>query len=217
MNPEKKHKIAVDKARRENREVVGTKHFRHFKQEHGELKYKKIKGRIVIDIDDFIDRHKLFNFNIIDPPFSNRLYIKKEINDTDLPLHLTKAFLHTHYSMNAYQVKKMRESGLVKHHKEIIKNVEAYVYSREDVIKYADLYHFMFNGEIIELTNEPMFYKVEDIQEKIRIDFNISVDLSTINRKITETKEIPAVRVGTLLRIPIQEFNELEIENVFQK
>ena len=189
---------------------------------HISKKYKSKKD-FIIDIDELFLKSKLNNFRFMfeDDKTSFLTRMQRKISIEDYPEELrtkdiieitgfSKAkifYMRTHEKIKYCFIRDPRYSALSKGNTQ-------YIYSKQSLIEYLDMHHkptYNFEIQFIKqfyTTNEAIKYIMERINKKI--------SLKTLYRYIHEYGEVPAIKIGGIIRIPILEFESINIEKVFE-
>jgi len=156
-----------------------------------------------IDFDKFLIDNKtynfLFDFEIKNTSFSDRL-IAYNFPDT-IDAKMARNILN----LNDYELRNLRIRNEIK--AEQIKKTR-YVYDTNSVLKKAAelgniSYHYKYSKQ---------FYKPTDIVE-ILSKRGITINTRTLYRYINDYKNVPCIKVGGSLRIPILEFDSNVLPN----
>lgn len=221
-HPEKKKAVALKKAEKENR-ILKEDNIHTEK-----LNITKECKEYIIDIDKFLNEHKIYNFKFqnetADKSFLDRMLVKKIININDYPEYISTNLVKEAIDITNYELQKLRQKNLIKY--KIIENAKypvgssgrnQYLYDKNSIIEY-------YKNNNIKLTPicktnyniSKQFYTIKEIQEYLLNKYNTEVSISTIYRRIAQSNEIPAIKLATMIRIPILEFNKLNLDNIFK-
>lgn len=226
MNPEKKKKVAVKKAKKEGR-PLGEKKFALFQEKHSKIEFKKENGYIKIDIDNFLENHKMFDFKFKNEynneSFLDRMHIKEKPSLEDYPDYLQTSEIKELTGFSTYKLKRLREQNEIEYKviedKRYSPNAPGrmqYRYSKQSLQEYAKKHNIMltpYKKDIPKYTKQ--FYTVKEVQDYIKRVYNKEISNLTVYRRINNTKQIPAIRIGTMIKIPILEFQELDLKSIF--
>ena len=124
---------------------------------------------------------------------------------------LTSAKLNTIRNNNLMQFEKVENLNYPPH----LKGRLSYVYYKDSLIKYAEKNNIELKNNTSTYEISKQFYTPNEVQKYISDTYNKNISIPTIYRRIRETKQIPAVKIGTSLRIPILEFKNLPLIDIF--
>jgi hypothetical protein len=211
MHPEKKMQVAQKKATKENRET-------NIESRSLNVDFIKYNNSIKIDIDEFLEEHKISkNFQFVGKSFLDRMLIDTDM--TTLPDYLTTKQVKAVTSLSNYKIIKLRD--LIDTKIEINLNYPPsskgrfqYLYNKNELIHYLQCNGMQLNSEKkIKFTKQ--FFTAKEVVDYLKINYGINKSVSTIYRRIIITKEIPAIRFGYMLKIPILEFTMLDLHSIF--
>lgn len=227
MHPEKKEKVAIEKAKKENRKL-GKKKFVMYKEQHGKINYVKENRNVLIDIDHFLNTHKMFNFKFINEinreSFLKRMEITEEVTINEYPKELQTKDLKEILGVSTYKIKTLRESNILKYR--VVEDErypihslgrKQYIYTKKSLLEYIKIHDIKLKP--IQRTYykfDAQFYTVKEIQQYILKQYDFKIHTQTVYRRINDTKEIPAIRIGTLIKVPILEFKQLDLKYIFK-
>lgn len=214
MYPEKKEALAIKKAQKENRSSVNQKY------PQTKINYEKELRLIKIDIDHFVNEHKISkSFRFEGESFLDRMIISFDADE--YPNLLSTKELKELTNLSTYQIKKIRELNLVKY--SIIENTTypiysknryQYMYDKSSLLNYLNSINHTLKP-VIKYNITKQFYSAKEFRDYLKEEHGIETSISTIYRRILVTKEIPAIRIGSMLKIPILELKRLDFSTIF--
>lgn len=224
MYPEKKFEIALSKAKKENREM-NIKDIDDYKEKH-EIEFIKDNKNVLIDIDQFLDNHKVFDFKFINElegvSFLERLKVFKTCNINDFPSLLKTSQVFEIADISRYELNKLRSNNLIKY--KIVENPNypktskgyiQYLYDRDSIVRYCNANNIDICKKEPVYCFSKQFYNIHEVIDYIESKYEKKISKNTVYRRISDTHEIPAIRVGTTIRIPIIEFEMLDHRKIF--
>lgn len=141
----------------------------------------------------------------------------------EYPEWLTTKELRQIVNYSQTKLKSLRDNELIyyktitdERYKPNAKGRIQYLYSRDSIIKYLEN-----NEEKTLLQNrksyifEKQFITPKEVKKYIADKYNCDISLTTIYRNIN-LKEVPAIKIGSMIKIPILEFTEdTNIKEIF--
>lgn len=214
MHPSKKHKIASIKALKENRKLGNKICIQNY------TNYLKNNKNILINIDELINKHKVSkNFKFKGSSFLERMKYTIDINS--FPEYLSTKQVKIITGFSNYKIIKLRNDNSIKFVNFVDENYPInskgrtqFLYYKESLMEYLKNNNITINDNT-KIKISKQFYSPKEVQEYLESQYNIKKSLSTIYRRILITKEIPAIRFGYMLKIPILEFKELDLKKIF--
>ena len=227
IHPEQKKKVAIKKALKEKRKL-GKKNFVMLSKKRNNINFIRDNGNVLIEIDDFLNNHKIYNFKFINElsneSFLKRIEVTKVKSLDDYDDYISTSQFRDITGFTNYQIKKLRESGEIQY-KQIIDErypVNAtgrtqYLYDKRSIIEYIKSKNIDIKTEkeiVYEFTKQ--FYSANEIQDYLYCKYEKNVSKLTIYRRITQSNEIPGIRIGSMIKVPILEFNQLQLKEIFK-
>ncbi len=185
-------------------------------------KEKKGKKDYYIDIDKLLLANKLNNFKFLfeDDKTSFLTRMQNKISIDDYPDELRtkdiveitgfpKAkifYMRTHNQLDYKTIQDQRYMLDSLGRKQ-------YVYSKQSLIEYLNKHNKKAYNFNIKFTQQ--FYTTREAITYIKKRLNITISLKTLYRYIHEYGEIPAIKIGGIIRIPILEFESLNLKIIF--
>lgn len=184
---------------------------------HENIEFQKIGKYKIINLNQFVENHKLYDFKDIDYEKFIFLEIKLEDYFNSLPDYIPSKEIISYFGYSRNYLNKLKDDNKIKFIT-VESKKNKYLYYKNDILN--EVIKKSFENDQIIFIKRPkkLFYKIKEIQEILN---NLGIETSqiTINRRILN-HEIPAIRVRQQLRIPIPLFNEIkesELSKIFSK
>jgi excisionase family DNA binding protein len=220
LNPEKREehlkKMSSDEEKR-------TYKFINFKSAYNTIPQKENSDEIEIDIDKFLNDHKTCKFefdyekstDINERSFFVRLIKCNDDILSEAPSHISELELRKYFGFNIKDFKVLRE--IPNNNMMTIKKTKTprYLHDKKYVLAYVLETYDDSRLKMCHIIPKKCFYTIKEAKAYLEQYKNISVTTMTINRKINEGK-IPAIRLGgQIIRIPVDEFKQIEHRRLF--
>lgn len=180
-----------------------------------------------VKIDRLLNEHKLYDFSFLteleNKSFLERIKKIKIIRITDLPSLLKTTDVEYFFNLTRAKLDVLRKKDIIKYeltedlrYPKNSKNRKRYLYDKLSLIKYArDQDIYINRKEIVTYDFRKEFYSPLEVVDYLKQEYNFTVSVMTIHRKIKE-KKIPCIRIYDLKKIPILEFKSLNHFEIFK-
>ena len=206
--------------------IIGAGHNTiYYAKQVQEVKQTLNKGKkeYNIDIDTFLDRHKIFDFKFSNE-LENKTFIDRMIKPIDLsgyPDQLTTKNVRDITNFSCAKIKYMRDHNKLQYETFVAlryptdsKGRIQYLYTKESLVNYLKCQKISIGNEFIP---SKQFYSTSEALEYINKKNNLHISLKTLYRYIYNYRKIPAIKVGGNIKIPILEFSQLDFNELYKK